>query len=342
MKMKLTVPAGAIRGLLSMAKEKNISITDRVELIGLTYDQMRDQETRFPISSYFLLLEHMIHVTSNPALALHYGAYYPCRNMSIIGLICECSATLRIAIGERIKYESLIKTSPSIIELKEEGDMARIILKHTVPAKYKRFLKYLAETGMVQIANGFLKDTVIPIKITEVSFEHAAPDYIHEYQKIFKAPLTFHSAENAIIFKRNFLDVKMKSAQPYLKKLLSGHARRIFQARKDMEEDIAGAVRQLIAENLPQGAANCNHICKHLNLSRQTLYRKLKEKGTSFRELYTEARKELALHYLKEKNATIEDVTYLLGFSEPSAFYRAFKNWTGKNPSHYFSTDSPS
>ena len=88
-------------------------------------------------------------------------------------------------------------------------------------------------------------------------------------------------------------------------------------------------------KNLESGGVNQEMIAKELNVSRRTVYRKLKEENVSFKNLLNDVQKQLALTYLKEKSISINDISFLLGFSDSSAFHRAFKRWFGTNPGQY-------
>ncbi|HEX8214182.1 MAG TPA: helix-turn-helix transcriptional regulator [Allosphingosinicella sp.] len=83
---------------------------------------------------------------------------------------------------------------------------------------------------------------------------------------------------------------------------------------------------------LPKGAASVDRVAQELGLSRQTLYRRLKAEGVTFEELLQSTRKRLALRYLKRDKLSVKAAAYKLGFSDPAAFSRAFKRWTGSNP----------
>jgi len=70
-------------------------------------------------------------------------------------------------------------------------------------------------------------------------------------------------------------------------------------------------------------------------MSLRSLQRRLNDEGTSYKDLLDETRRELASHYMAESHRSINEITYLLGFSEPSNFSRAFRRWTGCSPSAY-------
>ena len=95
-----------------------------------------------------------------------------------------------------------------------------------------------------------------------------------------------------------------------------------------------------IVEKLPNGTPNQQQIAQSLNVSNRTLQRKLKEEGTSFMHLLQDTRLQLARKYLNQPSRSIIETAYLLGFSEPSTFSRAFKRWTGQAPADYRGRES--
>jgi AraC-like DNA-binding protein len=94
-------------------------------------------------------------------------------------------------------------------------------------------------------------------------------------------------------------------------------------------------VFQVLKEKLQTGDTTITNIASLLNMSPRTLHRKLKDAGTSYNELREKLRRELATTYLNDHNINLSDISYLLGFSQVSAFHRAFKRWTGVTPQHF-------
>jgi len=97
-------------------------------------------------------------------------------------------------------------------------------------------------------------------------------------------------------------------------------------------EDIVQRVREQLTISLRGGNTGINIIAETLNMTTRTLQRQLKENDTSHKALLDDMRKELAFHYLKNKNLGASEVAYLLGYSEPSVFHRAFKRWFNSTP----------
>ena len=104
------------------------------------------------------------------------------------------------------------------------------------------------------------------------------------------------------------------------------------------ENDIVQRVKASIIELLPDGKMSDTRVAETLYMSNRTLQRKLEEQGTTFYNILTEIRKEMALKYLKDSQLTLTELSFQLGFSEMSSFSRAFKNWTGQSPREYRSS----
>lgn len=103
---------------------------------------------------------------------------------------------------------------------------------------------------------------------------------------------------------------------------------------KELEnaDSLRGQIERLLIQILHTGEASIDTIADKLALSRQTIFRKLKAEDTTFQELLDELRRKMALDYLSKSKASVHEIAYLLGFSDPTAFSRAFKRWTGYSP----------
>lgn len=125
--------------------------------------------------------------------------------------------------------------------------------------------------------------------------------------------------------------VPFRSSNTYVFGILSEHADNLLDELKNARS-IQARVQTILIPLLHTGETNVDLIAKQLGLGRQTLYRQLKTEGTSFKKLLDELRHKMALHYLGSKKVSANEAAYLVGFSDPSSFSRAFKRWTGASP----------
>jgi AraC-like DNA-binding protein len=168
----------------------------------------------------------------------------------------------------------------------------------------------------------------------QTEFQYAPPSYVDAYRRIFQSPLLFKQEKTGVVFEKKYLDIPNPHSHPYIKEILSRHAEKLVM-ELDQSKRFQDKVRKVIIRYLDVGDVNMETVSKELHLSSRTVYRKLREENVSYKTLLNETRKQLAQAYLGETEFSINEISYLLGFSETSAFHRAFKRWFGVNPGQY-------
>jgi len=164
-----------------------------------------------------------------------------------------------------------------------------------------------------------------------IRFTYKEPSYRAEYDRIFGVPLFFESHMNGFLIDEAFLNMKLPRTNPYLSEIMSARAEELLKSL-ERSKTTRGRVENLLVPIVHTGEATAEMIASKLGLSRQTLFRKLKAEGVTFERVLDELRHQMALYYLNGKKVSVNQTAYLLGFSEPAAFSRAFKRWTGSSP----------
>jgi AraC-like DNA-binding protein len=177
-------------------------------------------------------------------------------------------------------------------------------------------------------ATAYLQDHPFP---QEVHFTHATPAHADAYAPVFQAPVVFASTWNAMRFHEGFLALRQPPVSRYVFGVLSERAEALLKTLESAKT-ARGQAESLLIPILHRGDIGIDDVAQKLGLSRSTLYRKLKAEGTTFEKMVDELRHKMALHYLDGKKVSINETAYLVGFSEPSAFSRAFRRWTGTSP----------
>ena len=136
---------------------------------------------------------------------------------------------------------------------------------------------------------------------------------------------------NALLIDEAILSIRWPQTNPYLSQILKTQADELLK-KLENSKSIRGRVENLLLPILHTGESSMYTIADKLGVSRQTLFRKLKAEGVTFEEVLNELRYKLAVRYLREKKISVKETAYLVGFSDPAAFSRAFKRWTGSGP----------
>lgn len=325
-----TVSASLAGGLLDFAVSKG---ADRVELLaqaGIDPAALADRDSRIAYSRYVALMRAGKNLSGDPALALHYGAAIDLEDISVVGLIGKASATMAEALVQLNRYGKLVID----VDLPGRDRFDRVLRDDAFWMVDRRedpeSFPELTEATFARMICGvrrFAPDLVVE----EVHVMHAAPAHAAEYERIFRAPVIFGSHWNAYRTDVRWLTRTLNLQPRYVFGILSAHAEALVQSL-EASQSIRGQVEGLVLPALHSGEVGIDRVASELAISRQTLYRKLKAEGTSFEKLLDELRHKLAVQYLGGRKVSVNETAYLLGFSDPASFSRAFKRWTGVSP----------
>lgn len=172
------------------------------------------------------------------------------------------------------------------------------------------------------------------LKADAVWFQHPRSENTSEHERIFQTTVWFSQVANRIIFPEPYLNWRVRSSNPSLLSVFELHANTMLHAQTETQsyrQQVITAITHRLQGEVPSIEA----IAHHLMLSVRQLQRELQTENTSYQQLLDETRRELALSQFNLPGTSIHDLAFLLGFSEPSAFHRAFKRWTGQTPRNY-------
>jgi AraC-like DNA-binding protein len=159
---------------------------------------------------------------------------------------------------------------------------------------------------------------------------------MEEYERVFRCPVIFGHKENSITVHAGIVNTPILYSNPGLLQYFENYAQE-FMTEMDRQDQYTRAVTKIILARMDDEALTINKVAKEMSMSVRTLQNHLKGEGVVFSDLLKDIRKKLAKKYLQQ-NYSVADITYLLGFSEPSVFQKAFKRWSGVTPRQYRET----
>lgn len=328
-----TVAAGVARGLLDFAVAKGVLRESLLQQAGINAEDLADPDDRVAMSHYQALVAAAKALTGDAALALHYAEQVDLSELSVVGLVTHASATMMDALTQLNRYGQLVaEVDVGLVqrfEIVREDDEIWMVDHRTNANAFPE----LTEITFARLVSGPRRFTD-QLRIGAIHFTHSSPAYATEYDRIFGAPVTFDSTRNAMLLDEAWLTHPIALAPRYLFGVLSKHADALL-AELTVTRTVRAKVESILMSMLHRGNVSIEDVSAQLAMSRQTLYRKLKIEGTSFEILLDDLRRKLALDYLKAQKVSINETAYLVGFSDASAFSRAFKRWTGMSPRGY-------
>jgi AraC-like DNA-binding protein len=326
-----TIQARAAIKVLSATAEAGVAARELLSAVHLKQERLNDPDAPIPYEQYVELYEQAARLTGDDTFGLHVGESVSLRMYDVVGYATMNSATLGDALKTWIRYYR-IWSNGSRTTFTIDGSVARIGYEvFDIPPRSCRQECECSQAMTVCLGRSLITADWSP---REVRFQHASPANTAEHLRVFKSTIRFSCSTNEIIIDRSLLDRRIPRADTDLGRMLERHASLLLQ-KLPKGDGLVYHVRHLLTEALRGGDPGLPAISKRLGLSARTLQRKLKEEGTSHHDLLDELRRDLSRDYLLEPDMSIAETAFLLGFSAPSAFHRAFRRWTGMTPKQF-------
>ncbi len=254
------------------------------------------------------------------------------RDIGTLGYVIFNSPTVGTALGNACRYFALQQTAarPS---LEVTDGAARLAYHLEVPGLTSHAQhSQTVLTAAVRICREGMGDPGwTPL---EVHFKHSRPESTAEARRFFGCTLRFDQPEDAVVIAPAHLRAPMRSADPELLPIMLRHAdERLAAVPKG--QDFAAHVTSIVMSLMRTGDATIEQVAMRLGSSPRTIQRRLQDRGLSFHDVVANARLEVSCRYLKDPSLTMTDVAFLLGYSDLSAFSRAFRRWTGVSATEY-------
>jgi AraC-like DNA-binding protein len=284
-----------------------------------------------PCARFARILEATAQRTGDEAFGLHFGSRSNPKKLGCLAYAVMNSPTVAAAFETARRYIHLHNEAAQLTFAEDQGIAYWRYTLEKLPLEGSRqFIDY----GMAAALNVVRAMVGSAWSPREVHFAHQPGKSIAAYQEVFRSPVLFAHSTNAFVMDAEFCRQPIPAADPNLFRILTGYLDDVL-SRMPKQDDFVGPVRAAIGQLMKDGGVKLSSAAKMMALSPRTLQRQLKQRGLSFAELVEDTRRALATEYLKDRENTLTEIAFLLGYSEVSAFNRAFKRWTGKTPSDY-------
>lgn len=293
---------------------------------GLDPRLFDDGANVIPHASLGRLLTLSVARTNCPHFGLLVGRRATILSLGMVGRLMQQSETVGDAMRALVSNLS-IQNRGSVPSLTVSGDTALFTFSVYQPE---------AESAD-QISDGSLAVAVNALRALcgadwnpiEVLLPRAAPVDQEPYRRHFRAPVRFNQESAIIVFAARDLDVRIAGADPVLRLLLE---ERIRQIKGSQGSEFSDDIRRLLRTRLTSTHCSAEEIAHLLAMHRRTLSRRLKGSGMGYRAITNEIRFEIARQLLEGTEVPLAQIAAALGYSEASAFTRAFRRWSGQTP----------
>ncbi|MEC8631701.1 MAG: AraC family transcriptional regulator [Pseudomonadota bacterium] len=311
---------------------------DRASLfrdLGLNPDDPPTVKTMVDDADYYAFLERLAHLVEDPTgFPLRVGQSMQCDDYGAFGLAWKTAPTLRGSLERAVRYARLL-TSVAEYEVRPHPKGAFFLLhRDGVRTLGMRLSNEATLASAKSIMRQVSPDPVIPLA---VHCKHAAPDDIARHRTYFGCEMVFGSDKDGVLLDHATLERSNRLGDPAIAQFLEPHLQSELTAVAG-ETSFEQTLLRRISDRLSDGAPRATDMARDMGMSERTLQRRLSEEGTSYQAVLEKARRRLAEGLLTQSGHSLAEIAFLTGFSEQSAFSRAFARWTGRTPAAYRAT----
>jgi len=323
-----------------------------LEAAGLPQSVLARRDGRVPLAQARAAWEVAARASGDPCFGLHAGERMAADDFDVLGYASRAAPTLGQML-ERVTQLGSLFTEDGTVTLALRPHCA--VLRHSAvaPLRHVTELMFAAVVVHGQAVTG---ERWSPLAM---SFKHAAPPDTAEHARIFGPKVRFGAPADELHLAPALLALPLRTHEPGLAEILDDYLRLaagplrlaagplrlaagpgglaaagggLAASQVGAPADVLSDVSEAMAAALPRGEPRLEGVARSLCVTPRTLQRRLRDAGTSFQKLLDHLRYQLALQYLESQRLPTSKLALLLGFSEPSAFYRAFRRWTGHSP----------
>ncbi len=327
--MALSYYAPALTITLDLARDAGVDSEPLLRAHRIDLEAVNNPRARLRLDHVLQFLQDLEERLPSRLAGLDAARFWTPNAMGVLGHAWLTSRTLRAAFHRLARFSRVVSegVKVNLVETETSATLEFHFL-HPGLAPWLRPDGTLAMLlAMCQALGGK------SFRPQEVHVPHAQPRRTQPYRHLFGCPVLFRAEACRFQISAQAADAPRTAPPEQLEQL---HDRLMLDYLRQMDEaDLIGRVKGVIVDLLPSGNVTDARVARELHMTSRTLQRRLQERGTTFKRLLTEVRTDLAAQYLREGRHNLSEISFLLGFSELSAFSRAFKRWHGRPPSDY-------
>lgn len=333
-----TFSVGILRDILHYVAAQGVEMGALCSQAGIDPAWLGDPDGRVSGEVLRRLWRGAVQATGDENLGLHIGEAFDLTALGIVGYVLLNCQTYGDVLEKLSRYTRLFSQGVAIAhqvmgetvscECRIRGEVSNYLLKEP---------RHPIESTLAALVRATHQLTGKSLPILGVDFQHEAPRDPSEHERVFGVKVRFSQPTTRIVFAAACLGWPVRSGNPQLLPLLETHAQTLLGQQAPPQTQVE-RVKQVIREHLQGEVPTVSMIAHQLLTSVRQLQRELNAESTSFQRVLDDTRREIALEQLRDPEVSIHDVAFVLGFSDPSAFHRAFKRWTGATPKSYAQT----
>ena len=326
-----TLSVASVNLVLFAARQRGADADALARAVGISTEQLRNPDGRVEIRQMQALWREIVSVTGDPHIDLKLGEMINPVAVGVLAYVMMHSPTLGKAFEKLCQYQDIVCEG-----IRTTGQHAgnQFALTLTITSRDIIYPAYALNSELSIYQSAIRAMTGLNLSASEIRFSYPRPVDTSEHERVFApARLIFDAPETAMVLDASLLDIPVLNANPSLSALFERHADELLQRLQT--PTLSSRVRAEIIALMKGEEPTLVTVADRLSMGVRTLQLHLKDEGTTYQQVLDDIRKDLAVKHLREQFLSTTDIAYLLGFAEPSVFFRSFKKWTGQTPGAY-------
>jgi len=318
----------AARETLSYLERRGIDTEPALLGAGISRSQLSQDDIGLSVASQYRFLELAAAQADDSLLGLHVAAEMDIRAVGILFYLTGSSRTVSEALENLARYSQT--TNEALVgEISRQKDEVILAVRHLqeFDEPHRQFFELLA----LWFIRTLQQETNRDFTLSRVTFTHGRNADLREVHRLLRCPVDFAQGQDSWVLPQRVMDLPIVSGDTQLLKILTAHADDLL-AEKHSVTGLQSTVASQLASLLPSGESRAAVVARQLGMSPRSLTRHLAEEGTTFGEIVEQLRRRLASRYLADDRMSVQQIAWLLGYSEVGAFNHAYKRWTGTAP----------
>jgi AraC-like DNA-binding protein len=326
----ITVSVALLSQMFLYLTSLKVDVDAFLHSLGIDPATVKSPDEYISVDTYLRIQDSAAEHVHDPYFGLHMGEFAEAGSWSILGYMMMNCKTLAEAFEKSGKYSRIIG---NMIDGRMEVKFKKVRVVMFTPPHAPKMSRHCYESTLSSSVRMMRLLSGVHINPLEVTFIYPEPESTVEYERIFCCPVKFGQKENSMTLDWSLGSLPIRMANSALLEHFEQYAQD-FLAQMERNDEHTRTVTKIILSRLDDEALSIQKVAKEMAVSVRTLQNHLETEGVIFSDLLRDIREKLAKKYLHE-NYTVEQITYLLGFSEPSVFRKAFKKWAGVTPREY-------
>ncbi len=325
-----SLPVAVALKVLQGAARTGIDLPRLVSELGLDPGILQDPAARIDRRVFIDLMLAVMRQTEDEFMGFGQGLYRtrPGTFSMMAHAVINC-ATLEHAMRRSLSFYELFGVQAvARLDLRENE---AVILFNVGPVEFREFITETLVFLSIRFFGWLIGKPIVPMRIT---LDFPPSPEAEQYKELFPCPVLYGQSRSQIVLDRGYMELPLVQNPLSLSKFLKDSLAQLIDGNFH-SVGLPAQIRAIISKEYGNNFPDFQVICEKLNMTPQTLRRRLKEGNTSYQEIKDSIRKDASIYYLSKPDLSIDEIAMLMGFSEASSFHRAFKKWTGKTPSAF-------